>query len=394
VVPEADDHGCRSAYIQPVSLPTRLIERARRLDARVVDGALAMALTAWALAWPRALSSPGEAVVLVAMTVAIAWRRRAPVGVVLVEVAGVVLLPKSLGWPEGVAVLIAAYSAALHSDSRGLVLALLLFAAAWLLAFGGGATIPRGLVPFLLLAPAWLAGNAMRVHELRVEASAARANRLEHERDAAVAAERARIARELHDVVTHSVSVMVLQTGAAREIMTKDESRSRALLESVEASGRQALEELRRMLGLLSGDDGDAPLAPQPDLTQIPFLIDQVRQTGADVELCVEGAPREVSGGAAVAAYRIVQEALTNVLKHADGAPSRVVLRWARGALELEIVDDGPPHDDAAADIPAGRGVAGMRDRAAMYGGTFEAHPGPDHGYVVRARIPLETGGM
>jgi signal transduction histidine kinase len=186
---------------------------------------------------------------------------------------------------------------------------------------------------------------------------------------------------------------MVLQTGAARQIMTKDERRSRELLGSVEASGRSALEELRHMLGVLSDRDGDAPLAPQPGITEIPSLVDQVRQAGMTVELRVEGQPRELSRGIAVAAYRIVQEALTNVIKHAAGAPSQVVLRWSDAALELEIIDQGPQHDGAAHDVPVGRGLTGMRERAAMYRGTLEAGPGPDRGYAVRARIPLEATG-
>jgi signal transduction histidine kinase len=208
-----------------------------------------------------------------------------------------------------------------------------------------------------------------------------------------MAAERARIARELHDVVTHSVTVMVLQTGAAREIMRHDARRSRALLESVEASGRQALEELRRLLGVLSDQDGEAPVSAQPGVSEISALIEQVREAGAAVELCVEGQPRVISRDVALAAYRIVQEALTNVLKHAYGAPSRVILRWSHGALELEIVDDGPPQDDAHRDAPAGRGIAGMRERAATCGGTLDAHPGLELGYEVRARIPLDTLG-
>jgi signal transduction histidine kinase len=208
-----------------------------------------------------------------------------------------------------------------------------------------------------------------------------------------LAAERARIARELHDVVTHSVSVMVLQTGAARQIMRHDERRSRALLESVEASGRSALEELRRLLGLLSDQNVDTPLSPQPGVTDIPALIEHVSEAGVAVELSVEGQPRVISDGVALAAYRIVQEALTNVLKHARGASSRVVLRWSDGVLELEIVDHGPPQNGANRDASAGRGLAGMRERAAMYGGTLEADPGPDRGYLVRARLPLGAGG-
>jgi signal transduction histidine kinase len=128
-------------------------------------------------------------------------------------------------------------------------------------------------------------------------------------------------------------------------------------------------------------------------VAEIPALIEHVRQAGVVVELCVEGQPAVISGGVAGAAYRIVQEALTNVVKHAHGAPSRVTLRWSDSALELEIVDDGPPQDDARRDASTGRGLAGMRERVAMHGGTLEAHPGAGRGYVVRARIPLNSVG-
>jgi signal transduction histidine kinase len=332
--------------------------------------------------------------VLLAMTAAIAWRRRAPVAVLTVEVAGLVALTNSLNLPAGIAILIAAYSAALYSDDRVVVGALLLAASAWLFAFGGPATVPSGLAPVLLVAPVWLAGTAIRRREERAEELAERADHLEQEREEALRAERARIAHELHDLVTHSVSVMVLQAGAARQIMTKDERRSRELLESVETSGRSALEELRRLLGLLSDEDGRAPLAPQPGVSEIAELIEQVRHAGLDVEMCVEGTPREVSAGVGVAAYRIVQEALTNVLKHAGGAPTRVVLRWAAAAIEIEILDQGSPHELDPRDPPAGRGLAGMRQRATMYGGKLDAGPAPDHGYMVRARIPLEPVGV
>ena len=310
-----------------------------------------------------------------------------------VEVAGVVLLPRYLDLPQGIAILVAAYSAALYSDKRVVVVALLVTASAWIWAFGGRAQIPGGLIPILLVAPVWLAGTSMRRREQRAAASAARADRLEREREAALRAERTRIARELHDVVTHSVSVMVLQAGAARQIMAKDEGRSAALLESVEAGGRSALEELRHLLGLLSDQDAEAPLAPQPGVNEISALVEQVREAGLPVELRIEGEARAVSAGVAVAAYRIVQEALTNVLKHAGGAAARVVLRWADAALELEILDYGASPVVDERDVLRGRGLAGMRERAAMYGGTLDAGPAPDRGYLVRARIPLEVGG-
>jgi signal transduction histidine kinase len=358
----------------------------------MVDVVVAGALTAWALAQSGGLSDPGRTLVLVVMTGATAWSRRAPLPVLTVEVAGVAILPSRLVWAAGVAFLIAAYCAALYSDRRLVVAALLLTAAAWLLAFGGQVTIPSPLVPLLLLAPVWLAGDAIRRREQRVEATAERANRLEREREAAVHAERARIARELHDVVTHSVSVMVMQAGAARQIMSQDEQRSRALLESTEASGRAALDELRHMLGLLSDQDVPASLAPQPGVSEIPSLIEHVQHTGVEVELRVEGQPRPLSGGVAVAAYRIVQEALTNVLRHAAGAPTRVVVRWAESSLELEVSDRGTGTGVRDSCVGAGRGIAGMRERASMYGGTLDARPGPDGGYEVCARIPLQPG--
>ena len=380
--------GCDRRTFGLVIPPGPSIRRAAWLDPRLLDIGLALALTVWTL---LELNAPTRAVVLVTMTAAIAWRSRAPVAVLAVEVAGVMLLPNRLDLPAGIAVLIAAYSAAFYSDQRLIVAGLLLVASAWLLAFGGTVQVPSALAPLLLVAPVWLAGSAMRKREQRTAASARRADRLEHDREAALRAERARIARELHDVVTHSVTVMVLQTGAAREIMGRDQSRSRALLESAESSGRSALEELRHMLGLLADHDADTPLAPQPGVGEIRALIEQVRQAGLIVELCVEGKPRPVSGGVAVAVYRILQEALTNVLKHADGAPSEVVLRWSDAALELEVIDQGPPHNGAASSAPPGRGLTGMRERAAMYRGTLEAGPGSDRGYLVRARIPLEA---
>jgi signal transduction histidine kinase len=368
------------------------MDRARSLDPRALDAGLAVALTIWAIAEPRTFSDPARALLLLGMTIAIAWRRGAPVAVLVVEIAGVALVPRDLAPPQAIALLIGGYSAALYSDRRVLVPALLLVGAAAASALAGPLVVASWLLPFLLLGLVWLAGSAMRRREQRAEAWADRADHLEREQEASLRAERARIARELHDVVTHSVSVMVLQTGAARQIMTKDERRARELLESVEASGRSALEELRHMLGVLSDQDGAAPRSPQPGVAEIPSLIEQVQQTGLDVELCVEGQPRAVSGGVAVAAYRIVQEALTNVLKHAGGAPTRVVVRWADGSLDLEILDHGPLNGFGVRDAAAGRGLAGMRERAAMYGGTLDVRPGPDGGYEVRAHIPLEPG--
>ena len=390
---QADEHPLESAYIQRMRPLDALRRRARSVDPQVIDAALALALSAWAIAVPGALDRPLHAIVSLAMTFAVACRRRRPLAVLIVAVVGVILQPRGLALPEVLALLIAVYSAALYGAHRLLAPALLLVAATALAALAGSLQIPKAVLPFLVLVPVWLAGSAMRRRELRAEASMERADRLEREREASLRAERARIARELHDVVTHSVSVMVLQTGAARQIMSRDEQRSRALLESVEASGRSALDELRRLLGLIGDEDSSAPLQPQPGIAELPSLIDQVRHAGLPVELSVEGPERTLAPGLAIAAYRIVQEALTNVLKHANGAPTRVVLRYEAAALELDIIDHGSPETATCDAAETGRGLTGMRKRAAMYGGTLVAAAEPDSGYAVRARIPLEPSG-
>jgi signal transduction histidine kinase len=362
----------------------RLLGRAAPLHTQLLDAVVALALTAWALA----LNPGARAPALVAMTLAVEWVRTAPLVVLATEVTGVIAMTSHLQWPQGVAFLTAAYAATVYSDKRAIVTALLVVAGAWLLAFSGEVTIPSGVAPFLLLVPVWLAGSGMRRRQHRAEALAERAEHAEREQETALRTERARIARELHDLVTHSVSVMVLQTGAARQIMSKDGPRSRAMLESVEASGRSALEELRRLLGLLCDGHGEAPLSPQPGLTQISSLLEQVRQAGTEVELRVEGEAREIAGGVSVTAYRIVQEALTNVLKHAPGAGARIVIRWSEEALDLEILDCGSAAVDSST-TGSGRGLAGMRERAAMYGGTIDAGPAPTGGYAVHGHIPL-----
>ena len=242
------------------------------------------------------------------------------------------------------------------------------------------------------------AGLALGAHVLqgraRRQASLeARAVRLEQEREeaarAAVAEERRRIARDLHDVVAHSVSVMTVQAGAARLLLAEEPPRAREPLLTVEATGRQALTELRRLLGLLRSEEGEKALGPRPGLAALPDLLAQTRTAGLPVELSVEGEPpRSVAPGVELAAYRIVQEALTNARKHAGAARASVAVRYGNGALELVVANDGAPvvRDGR----PRGHGLIGMRERAALYGGTLEARPGAEGGFVVRARLPLE----
>jgi signal transduction histidine kinase len=364
------------------------LQRLRSLDLRLLDGALALGLTVWAIAELPSLSEHTSKPALLVMTAAIAFRRRWPLGVLVVAFG--CLLAENDGdgrIPELAALLVAVYSAALYSRHRLIVFTVVALAASFAAAIGGGLPVTnQALLPFLIAGPVWLAGSALRRRERRADAWADRASRLEREQDIALAKERSRIARELHDVVTHGVSVMVLQTGAARQILSKDPSGAGELLRSVESGGRSALDELRRLLGLLSSDD-TAPLTPAPGVAQVPPLVERVREAGLPVELAVEGDAQPLPAGIDLAAYRIVQEALTNALKHSRLAPTRVILRYGEGALELEVIDQGPP---VSADINRnGRGLVGMRERVAIYGGTVEAKPETTRGYAVRVRLPF-----
>jgi signal transduction histidine kinase len=231
--------------------------------------------------------------------------------------------------------------------------------------------------------------RAKRTAELEERAARFEREREEAERDA-VAEERRRIARELHDVIAHSITLMTVQAGAARLLLSEDPGRAREPVLSVEETGRHALAELRRLLGMLSADEREASLAPQPGLARLDDLLGQARVAGLPVELAVAGEPRVLPPGVELTAYRIVQEALTNARKHAGPARAHVLLRYRIEALDLEVTDDGraaPTPDDGA-----GHGLIGMRERVALYDGTFEAGPCPEGGYAVRARLPLETG--
>jgi signal transduction histidine kinase len=217
-----------------------------------------------------------------------------------------------------------------------------------------------------------------------------RASMAERERDIAareaVVEERARIARELHDAIAHNVSMMVVQAGAERRVLADEQSSTREVLETVEQIGRGALTEMRRLVGMLRSDEDD-PLAPQPGLGDLAMLVTQVREAGLPVELEVEGEPRELPVGLELSAYRIVQEALTNALKHAGEARATVRVRYGAESLELEIVDDGA--GAAARAAGGGHGLVGMRERVALYGGRFEAARRPSGGFTVRALLPI-----
>jgi signal transduction histidine kinase len=292
--------------------------------------------------------------------------------------------------------LIAVYSASAYADGRAA-------RAAWVTVGIGvlsdipslvqGKPIGNVAGPDVTLLIAFSLGLGFARSRRRADAQERRA--AQAERDVADAAERAtveeraRIARELHDVISHDVSLIVLQAGVERRVSGADDSPTGQALASIESAGRDALGELRRMLGVLRKPDGDAPLHPQPGLGDLPALIAQVRETGLAVDLVVEGEPIPVPSGLDLAAYRIVQESLTNVAKHAAGGTARAAIRYLADGLELEILDTGTP-TPAPALVPAGgHGLVGMRERVLLYGGTLDARPQPGGGFRVTARIPL-----
>ncbi|MGC5345845.1 sensor histidine kinase [Streptomyces sp. AM 4-1-1] len=254
-------------------------------------------------------------------------------------------------------------------------------------------------VPFVL---AWVLGDSVRTRRAYFAQLEERAARLEREREAqskvAVAAERARIARELHDVVAHNVSVMVVQADGAAYVMDTAPDQARQALETISGTGRQALAEMRRLLGVLR--TGDAPesgeYVPQPDVGQIEDLVEQVRQTGLVVSFTIEGTPRPLPSGVELTAYRIVQEALTNTRKHGGpeaGASVRLV--YFDDGLGLLVEDDGRGaahelYEDGGAD-GAGHGLIGMRERVGMVGGTLDTGPRPGGGFRISALLPLKS---
>ncbi|WP_436536907.1 sensor histidine kinase [Actinoplanes sp. HUAS TT8] len=230
---------------------------------------------------------------------------------------------------------------------------------------------------------------------------------LEREREsaarAAVGEERARIARELHDIVSHNVSVMIVQTAAAREILTTLPGTADAALAEVEKAGRTTMTELRHLLGLLApradGEESDSDLTPQPTLSSLGALVDRIAFAGLPVEVRISGEPRPLPSGIDVTAYRIVQEALTNALRHGAGGKAEVTIRYAERALRVEVLTSGPsvltgdpgPRPAAGRGPGAGRGLLGLRQRIAMYGGDLDARRRLGGGFRVRARIPVEA---
>ena len=331
---------------------------------------------------------PGQALHLpaaAATTLPLIWRRRFPLAAYAVQLLAALatLEPPALGIL--LALFLGLYSAGAYS-SRALpaLAASMALALVLLILFPGArAPLPAWGLQVVVGVGVWLAGVAIRERSRQLERERELAARV------AVADERARIARELHDVIAHSVSVMVVQAGAARRLLDRQPERAGEAMRQVEGSGRDALTELRRLLGVLAELPDEAGLAPQPGLRQLDALVGRIDAAGVPVDLRIVGTPRPLPPGLDLTAYRVVQEALTNVMKHAAGARTEVLVEYGERDLRLAVVDDGGSLGANGA-TGAGRGLLGMRERVAAYGGDVQAGALPEGGFAVRARLPVE----
>ncbi|MES4902666.1 MULTISPECIES: sensor histidine kinase [unclassified Streptomyces] len=390
-----------------------------------VDSFWAVLLFGFSLLWivkahmhevPRAAAVP----IVLALCAAVALRRRAPEKMlILVTACGVAQVALNVDQnPADFAMLVVVYTVAAEGKRWASRFALVAALAAPIIAtlrwpgpdhpgsaertwWGAAIATVFMTIPFVL---AWVLGDSIRTRRAYYAQLEERAARLEKEREAqakvAVAAERARIARELHDVVAHNVSVMVVQADGAAYVMDAAPDQARQALETISGTGRQALAEMRRLLGVLrsGAPSDDSDYVPQPDVEQIDDLVEQVRGAGLPVDFKIVGSPRPLPSGVELTAYRIVQEALTNTRKH--GGPdvgASVRLTYFDDGLGLLVEDDGrgarqEMYEDGGAD-GQGHGLIGMRERVGMVGGTLDAGPRPGGGFRISALLPLKPAG-
>jgi signal transduction histidine kinase len=361
-----------------------------------VDAALAVAVGVLGQVeiWTGVVTGPpGVAAPLALLgAVPLAWRQRWPAPAALAPAAALAAGAIAGVGNESLALLIAAvvgmYSVAAFRDAAEATIVLVAGAAAAATSvLAGGESADNLLFAGFVVGAPWAAGRLTRRLGLHAREAERRAREHEERAREAAAAERARIARELHDIVAHSVSVMVAQAGGAEEIVESAPERARDAMRSVRETGQQALVEMRRMVGLLRTSEEALAVHPQPTLAELETLVSRARHAGLHVEVGVDGAPRPLPPGVDLSAYRIVQEALTNARKHGGaGATARVTVRWLPTGVELSIENDRT----GASAGGGGHGLVGMRERTALYGGTLDAGPLPGGGFVVRALLPAE----
>jgi signal transduction histidine kinase len=361
--------------------------------------------------WVTTLFQPGypgprslQTVALIALSLAVARRRTSPLGAL-----GLVLGATTVQWvyargqgqlPAGTFLIVmlipftvGAWAPRLRGGLAAAAVAIIWIVQDVVDAFSKLGTVRTDFGYYVLYTLAWLAGAT--VSELRLRATQLEdlTEELHRERDlaarTAVLEERTRIAREMHDIVAHSVSLMVVQTGGARQVIDAEPETARATLLSAEDTGRQALGELRRLLGILRRSGDTELVDPRPGTADIGDLVTEMGEAGLTVRFSVEGASRDLPAGTDLTTFRVVQEALTNVMKHASVSEAHVTLRYGSSDLEIEVTDDGlgasPPSNGY------GHGLIGMRERVELYGGSLRTGPRTEGGYRVFAHIPIEA---
>jgi Signal transduction histidine kinase len=332
---------------------------------------------------------------VLAQTLPLLVRRRYPLIVLGIVLAASISTQFVIGALPPFALALAIYTVAAHTERRVSLWAgaLTLLALPLILIQRVGFNTGESLLHLaVFVAAAWILGDNLRTKRAYYRELEERADRLEREREEnvrrATTEEQERIARELHDVIAHSVSVMVVQAAAANDVFERQPERAREALRSIEESGRSALTELRRLLGIVRTSERGR-LDPQPGLAALEELIEQVRTTGLEVKLELTGRLGELPAGVDLSAYRIVQEALTNTLKHAQATRARVQLDRSEHELAIEVTDDGAGQGNESTN---GHGLIGMQERVALLGGALETGPGGNGGFAVKARFPLDRG--
>ena len=391
-----------------MALLSDLTDHLRRANPLVVDALIAIAFASLAVVQIQSAAESEEvfrdsdglgALLVLAQTMPLAVRRVAPLGS-LAAITAAIGMHAALGYDDiqagTFASLVGVSSAAYVTDNRRALVAALLgavgigvFYATTRASFDGFEIVGIG---GLWLA-GWIAGSVFRILRSHAAAVERRAEVLEQDSEArareAVADERARITRELHDIIGHTLNLIVVQAGAARAVFKSRPDQALSSLDSIETTARQSLSDMERMLGILRPPEAEAaPYGPQPGLEHVVTLAEQFTDVGLPVEVNVAGEPRKLPTSLDVSAYRIVQEALTNALKHAGPARARVAISYLADKLELDIIDDGQGPGDGGLHAGGGRGLIGMRERVSLFGGELEVGPAAKGGFRVHASLP------
>jgi signal transduction histidine kinase len=394
VIPGRDPFGAQAPYLVLVRWARWKVWLNRYGDV-LLAGALGLALLTEMLLWDGGDKTPGVVLVVLA-SAGLAVRRTQPIPAFIVCWLGlmgaVYFMP---GFDNGSSVFVVIYFLSLFSlgaHTRGRevpvsVLLVLIGVVVFVVGDSDGPVMPGDIVfATVFVGGPWATGLALRLRrDLAVTNERLRVEQVEKTRRA-IAEERSTIARELHDVVAHAISVTVLQSRGARRMLGRDEEKVRSALDAIEHTNTQALGDMRRLLAILRDTEGDAATAPQPSLARLDELLDDVRGSGLPVEVSTAGDNLDVPPGVDLSAYRIIQEALTNVLKHAGPASARVELTYGPDDLTLRVTDDGKVA--SAPNGSPGHGLLGIRERVAVVGGEVNAGPCPDGGFEVRARLP------